>query len=122
MEFEFPKELAEALDTQAKDVAALTVAVGLLVEALKTEEVVVEESKAPTAAAIADALVESGLGAKARTRVLASVTAGTDLAEAIQAEKDIAAEVLEEAKASKEFVGFIEESDKGDSGKLDVWG
>ena len=115
---EFPKELAEALDQLTKDV-------GSLVERLdareKAEAQAVEEAerlakeaqepKAPTAAAIAEALVEAGLAPKARARVLSAVEGGADLAESIQAEKDIASEILAEA-AKNSGAGFVDESGK----------
>lgn len=115
---EFPKELAEALDTQIKAVNALVEA---LVKKEEAEAKAVEEAarvaeeakepKAPTAAAIAEALVEAGLAPKARARVLSAVEGGADLAESIQAEKDIAAEVLEEA-AKHSGSGYVDEGNK----------
>lgn len=107
---EFPKELAEALDKNAKDQAAMLVAVGKLVEALteKPEEKSVEEAKKLDF----EALIEAGLTKTARARVLASVEGGADLEESIKAEKDIAKEILEAAEKSGSFVANIEESGK----------
>lgn len=113
---EFPKELAEALDTQAKDVKALTESVTALIEALAPKEPQqVEESEAPKASDITEALIESGLTKTARARVLAAVEGGAELAEAIKAEKDLAEEILKEAADAKkgegkEFQGNLEES------------
>jgi hypothetical protein len=114
-ELEFPKELAEALDNQIKAVNALVEAVTKReeAEAAKVEEAerkAAEENviKAPNAVAIAEALVEAGLAPKARGRVLAAVEGGADLKESIQAEKDIAAEILEEA-AKNSGSGFVKE-------------
>ena len=113
---EMPKELAEALDAQAKDVKTLTesntalvTAVQALVEALKPAEKV-EESAKP--GEVAEALIESGLTKSARARVLTAVDGGTDLAEAIKAEKEIQAEILAEAETKIE--GNLQESVKGD--------
>lgn len=115
---EFPKELAEALDTQIKAVNALVEALAKKeeAEAKAVEEAarVAEEAnapKAPTAAAIAEALVEAGLAPKARARVLSAVEGGADLAESIKAEKDIAEEILAEA-AKHSGSGYVQESDK----------
>jgi hypothetical protein len=112
---EFPKELAESLDTLAKDMRTLMEAIAedrqakadaeaeALAEAAKANE-----PKAPTAAEIAEALVEAGLAPKARARVLAAVEGGADLKESIQGEKDIAAEILAEA-AKNSGSGFVSE-------------
>ena len=115
---EFPKELAESLDTLAKDMKAILEAIAEDRQA-KADELAeaarvaaeANEPKAPTAAAIAEALVEAKLSPKARARVLASVEGGADLAESIQAEKDIAAEVLEEA-AKHSGSGYVDEGSK----------
>jgi hypothetical protein len=103
-EVEFPKELAEALDQLTKDVGALVErldakekAEASALEEAERKEKEAEESKAPTAAEIAGALVEAKLTDKARARVLKSVEGGADLAEAIKAEKEIADEILQEA-------------------------
>lgn len=55
---------------------------------------------APTAAEVTEALVEAGITKSARARVLRAVEAGTDLAEAIKEESDLAAEILAEASAN----------------------
>lgn len=89
-------ELLEGMkaDRDARILAESTAATALE-EAAKAEE-----SKGPTATAIADALLEAGLSTKARARVLTVVEAGTDLAEAIQTEQEIAADILAEAAAA----------------------
>jgi hypothetical protein len=115
-ELELPKEFLEALEGLTNGVNALNESL----EAEKTarEAKAVEEAaaleeagkpKAPTAAEIASALVEAKLSDKARARVLTAVEAGTDLTEAVKAEKDIAAEYLAEA-ANAGGAGHIEES------------
>jgi len=107
-ELEFPKELAEALDTQIKAVNALVEALAAkeeaeatkaadLAEAERKEAEEAGKAKAPTAAEIAEALVEADLAPKARARVLKAVAAGADLAESIKEEAEIAAEILESA-------------------------
>lgn len=107
---EFPKELAEALDKNAKDQAAMLVAVGKLVEALTAKP---EENKVEEAAEFdIETLIEAGLTKTGRTRVQEAVKAGTELEEAIKAEKKLAEEILAEAKATGEFVANVEESDK----------
>jgi hypothetical protein len=107
-ELEISKEFIEALEAQAK----LT---NELLEGLKADrEAKVQEAadlaeaerkaleeagkpKAPSAAEIAEALVEADLAPKARARVLKAVAAGADLAESIKEEAEIAAEILESA-------------------------
>lgn len=107
---EFPKELAEALDKNAKDQAAMLEAVGKLVEALseKPEDKPLEEAVEVDI----EALIEAGLTKTARARVLAAVKAETPLAEAIKAEKDIAEEILAEAEKAGAFEANLEESGK----------
>lgn len=105
---EFPKDLAEALDAQAKDVKAMTDSVGALIESLKPKEQ--EAPKEASATEVAEALVEAKLTKTARARVLASVEGGTELAEAIKAEQDLQKEILEESKA--ELEGNLIESGK----------
>lgn len=116
-EVEFPKELAEALDQLTKDVGALVErldakekAEASALEEAERKEKEAEESKAPTAAEIAGALVEAKLTDKARARVLKSVEGGADLAEAIKAEKEIADEILQEA--GKAGFGNVDEGSK----------
>lgn len=113
------KELAEALDTQIKDVSALTEAVKALVAALtvveeaKKEEVKVEEAKEFDF----EALIESGLTKTARARVAAAVKGGAVLEESIKAEKELAKEILEEAaKREGGFEANLEESGGGSAG------
>lgn len=109
-ELEISKEFIEALEKQAKETTALleklnaredaeAAKVAEVAEAARVEAEEAAKPKAPTAAAIAEALVEAGLAPKSRARVLKAVEAGADLAESIQDEQDIAAEILESAGA-----------------------
>lgn len=113
---EFPKELAEALDAQAKDVKAMTESLGKL---LPVMEALVEaqkpaEKKEASATEVAEALVEAKLTKTSRARVLASVEGGAELAEAIKAEQDLQAEILEEAEKASEISGNLQESGKSE--------
>ena len=107
-ELEISKEFIEALEKQsvltnsllekwaAKEDADAKAAADLA----EAERKALEEAgkpKAPSAAEIAEALVEADLAPKARARVLKAVEAGADLAESIKEEADIAAEILEAA-------------------------
>ena len=124
-EVEFPKELAEALDAQAKLVNSLLErldardkAEAEKAEALAEAERKAGEPKAPSAAEIAGALREAAISPKAEARVLKAVEAGADLAESIKAEKEIAAEVLAEAgKAGNGFVQEEKQVSEADFGK-----
>lgn len=131
---EFPKELAEALDNQLAAVNALVEAINAdrVAKQAEVEEAAraaeeAEKPKAPSAAEIASALVEAGLTSKARARVLTAVEGGAVLAEAIQAEKDIAAEVLEEA-AKHSGSGYVDEgkslseAERADKAVANVYG
>jgi hypothetical protein len=109
---EFPKELAESLDTLAKDMKALMEAIADDRKAAKDKEEALAEAerkagepKAPSAGEIAGALREAKLSPKAEARVIASVEKGEGLAEAIKAEQEIAAEVLAEAQKSGDLGG-----------------
>lgn len=122
---EFPKELAEALDKNAKDQATVLEAVGKLVEALteepapKAKEVEVEEARKLDV----EALIESGLGKASRARVTAAFEGGAELAEAIKAEKDLAAEILAEAAKKEEgFSANLEESNGKEAAPVINWG
>jgi len=106
-ELELPKEFLNALEGLTNGVNALNESLAdekkaredkALAEAAALEEA--GKPKAATAAEIASALVEAKLSDKARARVLSAVEAGTDLTEAVKAEKDIAAEYLAEAAAN----------------------
>lgn len=117
------KELAEALDSQIKDVAALTEAVKALVAALTVVEEAKPEDKVEEAVEVdIEALIEAGLTKTARARVLAAVKAETPLAEAIKAEKDIAAEILAEAEKAGAFEANLEESKGKESSPIINWG
>lgn len=113
-EVEFPKELAEALDKQAQltnDLLERLIAKEdaektAVEEAQRKQEA--EESKGPSASEIAGALREAGLSPKAEAHVLKLVENGADLKESIDAQKELAADILESAGANGG--GFIEES------------
>lgn len=112
---ELPKEFLESLDELTKGMKSLQEALAAEAEA-KSKALAEAETSAPanevtgpTATEIADALVEANVSGKARARVLAAVESGTDLTEAIKAEKEIAAEYLAEATKNNGG-GLIEES------------
>lgn len=118
-ELELPKEFLDALDNLTKGVNTLNESLAEektareLAEAEKVKAL--EEAakpKAMSATEVAAALVEANLSTKARTRVLEAVDAGKDLTEAIKVEQEIAAEILEAAKAENGS-GLIEESAGG---------
>jgi len=118
-ELELPKEFLDALDNLTKGVNTLNESLAEektareLAEAEKQKAL--EEAakpKALSATEVAEALVEAKLSAKARGRVLEAVEAGKPLDEAIKAEQEIAAEILEAAK-SENGAGTIEESTGG---------
>lgn len=104
---ELPKELLEALDTQANALNELVEAqkkqaakFDELLESQKEQEQEqeVEEAKV-TAADVSEALVEAGLTKQGRASVYAAVEAGTELEEAITAEKEREQEILTESNA-----------------------
>jgi hypothetical protein len=115
-ELELPKEFLDALDNLTKGVNTLNESLAEeksareLAEAARVKAL--EEAEKPkelSFSEVTEALVESGLSAKARTRVLTAVEGGADLTEAIKAEKEIAEEILAEA-AKGAGAGHIEES------------
>lgn len=113
---EFPANLAEALDAQAKDVKTMTEKTGALITAVEAlvESLKPEPKKEATATEVAEALVEAKLTKSSRARVMAAVDAGTELAEAIKAEQDLQKEILEEAEKASELEGNLQESKKSD--------
>lgn len=80
-------------------VEAVTAALTPLVESLKPEAPV-EEVTEPDLAAVTESALAAGLTKTARARVVAAVRAGTEVEEAIQAEKTLADEILAEAAAA----------------------
>jgi hypothetical protein len=106
------KELEAALSALIETTNKTAEAVNTLVEAKTKEDAdkaaaLVEaqkkdEPKAPSAAEIAGALVEAELPKAAHAKVIAAVESGTELAEAISAEKKYLETIVEE---SKEFRG-----------------
>ena len=137
-ELEFPKELAEALDKQAKKTNALLEsliakedaadkAAADLAEAERKAKEEAEASKAPSAAEVSEALIEAELTKTARARVLDAVAAGKPLAEAVKAEKDIAAEILESAGAAAggghfEDGSALKESERASKAVANIFG
>jgi len=112
-DMEFPKELAEALDTQDKSVTALVAVVTELVAKLTPAEPEVQESKKPTYSEIDKAVTEAELPAPSRATVFAAVESGTDLTEAVKAEKEKVEAIMESAKNDGVF-GNVQDEDKGD--------
>lgn len=111
-DMEFPKELAEALDTQDKSVTALTAAVTELIAKLTpAEPEKQEESKKPTYTEIDTAVTEAELPAPSRAAVFTAVEAGTDLAEAVNAEK-AKVDAITESMKDKGVFGNVEDEDK----------
>lgn len=108
-DMEFPKELAEALDTQDKNVTALVAVVQELITKLTPAPADVEESKAPTFAEIDSAITEAELPAPSRTAVFEAVQAGAKLDEAVKAEKTRVEAILESAKNSGAVFGNVKD-------------
>lgn len=135
-ELEFPKELAEALDKQAKLTNDLleklnaredadAKAAADLAEAKRVEAEEAAKDKAPSAAEIAAALVEAKLAPKAQARVLKAVEGGADLAESIKDEQEIAAEILESAGSGAghfEDGKDLKESERADKAVANIFG
>jgi hypothetical protein len=107
------KELEAALSALIETTNKTAEAVNTLVEAKTKEDADKEaalveaqkagEPKAPSAAEIAGALVEAELPKAAHAKVIAAVESGTELAEAISAEKKYLETIVEES--GKEFRG-----------------
>jgi hypothetical protein len=111
---ELPKEFTDALDALVESNKQTATAVAALVERAtkedkakadleEAERKAAEDAKAPDAAEIAGALVEAELPKAAHAKVIAAVKSGTELAEAISAEKKYLETVIEES--GKEFKG-----------------
>ena len=107
-QLEISKEFIEALEEQNKKVNSLlekmieredaeAKAKTELAEAERKAKEEAEAPKVPSAAEVSEALIEAELTKTARARVLKAVEGGADLAEAIQAEVDVAKEILEAA-------------------------
>jgi Arc/MetJ-type ribon-helix-helix transcriptional regulator len=104
---ELPKEFTDALDALVESGKQTATAVAALVERATNEdkakaEALEEakkagEAKAPSAAEIAGALVEAELPKAAHAKVIAAVESGTELAEAISAEKKYLETIVEES-------------------------
>ena len=123
------EELTEALGTLKEEMtSAVPVAVKAAIEEAleeaqtkrerELEESAPEEAAGPTAVEIATALVESGLTASSQKAVAAAVEAGTELEEAITAEKERETAILEEARGSQFGAGTKEEKKDTDFGTM----
>lgn len=118
-QMEFPKELAEALDTQAKSVSEMIELMKPIVtdiaeskaEAKRAADAL-EESKKPTFVEIDKALTEAKLPAASRASVIELVESGKDLKESVAAEAKKVKEILEASEDSGAG-GNIEESNGG---------
>lgn len=107
---DIPKELLEALDAQAQKQEALAEAVTALVAKLtEADTAEVEESSEVDPLEVAQKLNESGLSKEAAARALAAHKAGTDLEEAIVAEKEYVEQIAESAR-QESFSANLEES------------
>lgn len=114
-EVQMDKELEAALDALIENGKKLETAVNVLVERANKEDEAKatalqeaadakkDETKGPSATEIAAALVEAELPKAAHAKVIAAVESGTELAEAISAEKKYLETVIEES--GKEFKG-----------------
>lgn len=94
-------------------------------EALKPAEVEPKiEDEGEDTATVAEALVESGLPASARTKVYEAVSGGAKVADAIATEKAYIEDVLKESKVEDEdvIVGRVQESGSASRGPLKAWG
>lgn len=111
-DMEFPKELAESLDAQGKNVDALVAVVTELVAKLTPAEPErQEESKKPTYTEIDKAVTEAELPSVSRAAVFTAVEGGADLAEAVKAEKEKVDAITESVKNTGVF-GNVEDEDK----------
>ena len=123
------EELTEALSTLKEEMtSAVPVAVKAAIEEAleeaqskrekELEESAPEEPQGPTAAEISEALVEADLTAAGRKSVYAAVEAGTELEEAITAEKERETAILEEARGGQFGAGAKEEKKDTDFGTM----
>lgn len=111
-DMEFPKELAESLDAQSKDVKDLVTAVQALIVAVTPPAPEVEESKKPTYTEIDKAVTEAELPAVSRATVFAAVEGGADLTESVKAEKEKVEAIMESAKNDGVFGNVKDEKDE----------
>ena len=137
-ELEISQEFVNALEAQAKLTNELLEAmkadrdakVQEAADLAEAERKAAEEAgapKAPSAAEVSEALIEAELTKTARARVLDAVAAGKELAEAIKAEKDIAAEILESAGAAAggghfEDGSALKESERASKAVANIFG
>lgn len=132
-QMEFPKELADALDAQAKDVKTLIESVKPLVAALEEskataekERKALEESKKPSYVEIDKALTEAKLPAASRATVIALVESGKDLKESVDAEAEKVKQILESSEdgvgGNVNDEGNITESKSAADFAKSIWG
>lgn len=133
---EISQEFINLLEKQAQETTALleklnaredadVKAAADLAEAERKEAEEAAKPKAPSAAEVSEALIESGLTKTARARVLEAVEAGKPLAATIDAEKAIAAEILESAgSGAGHFEGgsAVSESERADKMVAGIFG
>jgi hypothetical protein len=112
-----PKDI-EAI---AKAVAeALTPSLNAITEALKPAEDPAPEVETPAAHEVAEALIEAGLTKTARARVFKAVEGGADVKEAIEAEKALREEILNESQKQDEEPGVVHGATKVAESLLDI--
>lgn len=112
------QEIVEAV------VAGISGAMTDLKEALKPVADEPKTDEGEDTATVAEALVESGLPASARTKVYEAVSSGAKVADAIATEKAYIEDVLKESKVEDEdvIVGRVQESGSASRGPLKAWG
>lgn len=115
IKLEISQEFIDLLEKQSRETTALLEKLNKREEdeatALAEAERVAAEAdapKAPSAAEIAGALREAGLSPKAEAHVLKLVEGGADLKESIDAQKELAADILESAGHTDGFGSFEE--------------
>jgi hypothetical protein len=133
---EFPKELAEALDANTKDVKTLLEAIAPLVAALQESKSAADKAKAdaekaakPTYLDIDKALTEAKLPAASRASVIALVESGAELKATVDAEAAKVKAILESAEGNGNFGNVKDEvKDKStlaesvDAAVANIWG
>lgn len=107
-----PEDITKVAEALAE---ALKPSLTAIHEALTPEVEPADKTEAPEVSEVAEALVASGLAEKSRARVYEAVKAGTAVADAITAEKNLVAEILAESATNTDEVnpGRIYESAAG---------
>jgi hypothetical protein len=135
-EMEFPKELAEALDANTKDVKTLLEAIAPLVAALQESKSAADKAKAdaekaakPTYLDIDKALTEAKLPAASRASVIALVESGAELKATVDAEAAKVKAILESAEGNGNFGNVKDEvkdkttlAESVDAAVANIWG